>query len=172
MFTDKIDGHSYDLFYRLLVNRWLMHPHPRILEIGVQFGLSMDYWHGLMPDADLTGIDIEDLRHNTDLPQQMIVTNAYHEAALLLLTHRTYDLIVDDGPHTLPSMEFAAKHYAPRTAIGGAFVIEDIPDRDWATSLIPLLPEDMQASSFVVDLRSTPGTTGDDDILLVALRDA
>lgn len=170
MLTDKVEGHAYDLFYRLLVSRWLLKQQPRVLEIGVQYGLSMDYWHSLMPNCHLTGIDVEDLRIDKGLPHRMIVGDAYDARTLNILSHTSYDLVVDDGPHTLSSMEFACQHYAPFTALGGAFVVEDIPDRDWVRQLVPLLPVTMQPNTFVVDMRSTPGTTGNDDILLVALR--
>ena len=172
MVTDKIDGHSYDLFYRLLASRWLTRQQPRILEIGVQYGLSMDYWKAMMPNAHLTGIDVEDLRIDKDLPDRMVVGDAYDLRTVNLLSHTSYDLIVDDGPHTLPSMQFACQHYAPFTAPGGAFVVEDIPNPLWVRELLPLLPVTMQSNAFVVDLRDTPGTTGSDDILLVALRPA
>lgn len=173
MVTDKIDGHSYDLVYRMLQCRLMMRQSPKVLEIGVQYGLSMDYWKGLFPSGEFTGIDVEDRRLDTELPHQMLVGDAYSTETLRVVERlrRTYDLIVDDGPHTRPSMEYACQHYAPLTAPGGAFVVEDIPDPGWVPSLIAALPADMAPSAFMVDLRHTPGTTGADDVMLVALRD-
>ena len=76
-----------------------------------------------------------------------------------------YDLIVDDGPHTLDSLVFAARHYAPLLAEGGVLVLEDVQDPGWTADLCGACPE---LAPEVIDRRGVKGRY--DDIMVVYRR--
>ena len=46
-----------------------------------------------------------------------------------------FDYIIDDGPHSLPSQEYAVKHYLRKVKPGGKLIIEDVQDARWFDSL-------------------------------------
>jgi hypothetical protein len=77
-----------------------------------------------------------------------------------------FDIIIDDGPHTLESMTFFVKEYIHKANEKGMLVIEDIQDFNWTNILRRQVPEGFKTE--VYDLRKVRGRY--DDILMTIRR--
>lgn len=164
--TDKGTTHSY-----LGVYEELMAPRRQsareVLELGVQHGGSIRLWLEYFAGATVTGLDLAD--QGADLGGEARVRfwlrDAYDPACVAALADRRYDVVVDDGPHTLESMKFVASHYSLLLAPGGLLVIEDVPRIEWVPEIVAAFPPEVRARASFVDLRGVKGQF--DDILVV-----
>ena len=163
--TDKNTVHSYLEAYEALFS-------PRresardVLELGVNHGGSIAMWQRFFPNATVTGVDIsmQNVRANLSDPRVRLVNaDAYTHETTRALGDRAYDIIIDDGPHTLESMLFVAAHYSALLAPGGVLVIEDIQSMDWVGPITAAFPEHLRQNVSVVDRRSVKGRY--DDVL-------
>ena len=163
--TDKFSTHSYLGIYSQLFD-------PRkdsvknVLEIGVQNGGSLVLWSDLFPDAHIYGADIKPLPDTFVLTDRMthIPGNAYDVS--FMNTHfnnMKFDVLVDDGPHTLESMLFFAKHYSGLLAPGGALAIEDVASPTWIPKIIMAFPKEYQSKVKYIDRKSQ---RAQDDIII------
>lgn len=138
-YTDKIDlGYIDNIYNEIISNN--RDEFKNILEIGIHNGESIKLWRDFFSNAIVTGIDIN--RSNNITNKNRIVEiydNAYSEDVILKLNNQTFDLIIDDGPHTLESMIFFIKKYVPLLSKIGYAVIEDIIDTRWSNRLIDTL---------------------------------
>ena|SRR6185436_3742514 len=110
--------HFIDLYADVLKN-------PKsILEIGVQTGKSLIMWRNAFPDAEVTGLDKDDVLET--LPETITFVKGDHDDLETLNKLGNYDLIIDDGSHKTGSQQFMFdilfKHVNP----GGQYVIEDL----------------------------------------------
>jgi len=135
--TDKGDYKSYvDKFYEKEFIKLTLKDHIRILEIGVRHGASVVLWSEYFKCVEITGIDNNvDSSINSDLPVNerwlsrdnftLISEDAYlSETARKLVGD--FDIIIDDGPHTLTSQLIAVDLYLNKLSKNGVMVIEDI----------------------------------------------
>jgi hypothetical protein len=76
-----------------------------------------------------------------------------------------FDVIIDDGPHTLDSMIQCIKLYLPLLSEHGVLIIEDIQDFKWITELHKVVPDELKPFIRVHDLRANKNRY--DDILFV-----
>lgn len=109
-----------------------------LLEIGVFRGGSMKLWRDYFTNpAELVGIDIDlsavpdDIRKDPKI--RLIKQNAYSEETAKSLG--SFDIIIDDGPHTFDSLVSLITLYAPKIKYGGWMVIEDIRYTNWNRKL-------------------------------------
>ncbi|CAB5221580.1 Methyltransferase domain containing protein [uncultured Caudovirales phage] len=148
--TDKFTKHQYQHVYQPLFEPYKDKP-IRLLEIGVYFGASLIIWDKFFSNADIVGVDIDintslrntEGRINKDRTK-IITCDAYTK--LSADTLGMFDIIVDDGPHTLQSMKDCINLYLPKVNSGGVLVIEDIPHVEWYDELTPLIPKGMDFS--------------------------
>lgn len=173
LFTDKNTTHNYiDGFYESAFSEYRNRP-IKILEIGVASGHSLLLWDKYFVNnkgvygIDLSGLEItKEVIDNQNI--NLLFYNAYDTSLSKSLTD--FDIIIDDGPHSLESMVACLILYLPRLNYGGTLVIEDVQSMDW----IPVLEKVFQqyarpGDSFVcVDLRSTKGRY--DDVMFVVKR--
>lgn len=111
-----------------------------LLEIGIQYGLSLLLWKEYFLNATIYGIDNEYCHHVVDSPRiQPYFMNAYTKSCVDLFEANTFDIVIDDGPHTLESMIFFCNYYLKLVKPGGIFVIEDIIDTTWTPILLNIL---------------------------------
>lgn len=135
--TDKGDYKSYvDKFYEKECKKLTRKDHIRILEIGVRHGASITLWSEYFKNVEITGIDnFVDSSINRDLPVNerwlshdnftLVSEDAYiSETARRLVGN--FDIIIDDGPHTLTSQLDAVDLYLDKLSEKGVMVIEDI----------------------------------------------
>lgn len=166
-YTDKNTAHSYIEVYQALFQ-------PRqesarnVLELGVMNGGSIAMWKQFFPNAIVIGVDLSMQNIMTDLSDpriSLVVADAYTHETTHMLGNRMFDIIIDDGPHTLESMQFVAAHYSTMLAPGGMLVIEDVQSMDWVEPILAAFPEHMRKMVSVVDRRGVKGRY--DDVLIV-----
>lgn len=160
--TDKGTIHSYPEVYDAILPRH-RESAKRVLEIGCLRGESLRMWAEYFPFAEITGLDINHVPVACERVRT-IQGNAYSDAVLRRLTGQ-FDIIIDDGPHTLESWLYLLKNYTPLLAPGGTFVIEDIYSDEPVAALLNAVPESMRPHTSIVDRRSIKGRY--DDMLLV-----
>ena len=81
-----------------------------------------------------------------------------------------FDIIIDDGPHTIESMVSFIKLYLPKLNPKGIMVIEDIQSFDWLVTLTDVFNQNKtEIDEFeVVDLRENKGRY--DDLMFIIRR--
>lgn len=76
-----------------------------------------------------------------------------------------FDIIIDDGPHTLDSMIFFTYHFPQLLTDDGILVVEDVQHIEWIDSLTRNTPPTLRSKIEVADLR--PLKNRWDDILFM-----
>lgn len=167
--TDKGTFHSYLEVYDELFEPYRESANA-VLEIGVCNGGSIALWNDYFPRARIVGLDLtearsaKDLLHNRDRCDY-VIADAYTDGTVDSLSSRygQFDIIVDDGPHTLESFLFVAREYPKLLKQGGVLVIEDVQSIDWVDEIIKAFPE--PACARVEDRRSIKNRW--DDIMII-----
>lgn len=156
--TDKGHRHAYLEVYDLLLGS-----PGRLLELGVYRGASLALWLAAFPECDVHGIDIE----GVVVPGATIWIGDAYTPEMLSSLPGPFDVIIEDGPHTLESMLFAAEHYTGLLSTEGVLVIEDIPDADWVPVIADAVPDNLKRGMFAIDRRLVPGTASDSLMFVV-----
>lgn len=164
--TDKYYLHSYIPIYdKLFLN--FKEKSCNLLEIGVQNGGSIALFRKYFMNATIHAIDIESIPawvsrlENVETYQE----DAYSEKGLQLFKPFMFDIIIDDGPHTLESMIYIVQYYLYKLNKNGIMIIEDIPDISWINIIIEKIPSDINCKYETFDVRLEKNRY--DDILLV-----
>ena len=138
--TDKEALHQY---CSLVYDR-IMAPYQDkkidFLEIGTSHGGSVLMWNDYFPNATIYTVDIDNKSLNAldNYPRiKKYLTNAYDTEFAKTLPD--FDIMLDDGPHTLESFIQFIKIYLPKLKPGGMLVIEDIGDIDYTRNMINLI---------------------------------
>lgn len=155
--TDKEspDGHSYvGHFYEEEFAPLRERPID-LLEIGVQTGGSLRLWADYFTHARrLVGVDLTLASADPTLltrggALRLVEADAYDPAVAAALGE--FNVIIDDGPHTLESQVAAIRLYAPRLRPGGRLVVEDVQSPDWLDPLRAAVPSGLRVE--IHDLR-------------------
>jgi len=164
--TDKNTIHNYTGIYANLLSPY-RESKGRLLEIGVQHGGSSLLWHEYLPNFFLDLVDTQDIVpdkiwHNMD-PERydFYQTDAYCKSALDEFGQYKYDVIIDDGPHSIKSQMFLVEHYLPMLKPNGVMIIEDIQKVTDLNRLTSLLPEEKKKNVKIFDVRETRGRYDD-----------
>lgn len=176
--TDKNTTHSYlETYEKLLYPK--KDSAKNVLEIGIgdfhhQNGGSILLWYKYFTDATIYGLDILDdsrvintLKNNERI-KLITSVDAYNEDIFkenLLDKDIKFDVIIDDGPHTLESMKQFIKLYTQVLSDDGILIVEDVQDISWTDELKKLVPENLKQYIEIYDLRSNKYRY--DDILFV-----
>jgi len=171
--TDKNTIHSYlSIYQELLKDK--RETAKDILEIGIDKGGSIKLWHDFFINATIYGLDrmnINDIWGELKNKNRIILytlIDAYHDDFFntnISNKNLKYDLIIDDGPHTLDSMKIFIKLYLPFLKDDGILIIEDIQSWDWIEILKNEVPEEFKQYIKIYDLRSIKNRY--DDILFI-----
>ena len=178
--TDKNTSHSYISTYERLFSSKKMFKN-NILEIGIgepkqnkENGGSIKLWFDYFPNSTIYGLDIIDISNvndiikNNDRIKLFTSINAYDTTFIentFVKNDIKFDILIDDGPHTLDSMIFFVTHYLPLLNETGVLVIEDIPDITWINILIQNVPEEYRKFIQIEDLRHVKNRW--DDIMFI-----
>ncbi len=102
----------------------------RLLEIGVQYGGSLSMWSQYFPRAGITGADIDPAckMHARGRIEVKIGDQADPE---FLSQFTGYDIIIDDGGHTMRQQRVSFENLFPLLNPGGIYVIEDLHTSYW-----------------------------------------
>lgn len=168
--TDKESWHCYISEY--YSPRFENFECKSLLEIGIYAGGSLLLWRDYFPNATIHGMDVNVtsskpvLKDNSD---RIIVKklNAYSKEAMSYLSNKKFDIIIDDGPHTLKSMLYFTKNYPKYLTDGGICVIEDIQKESWIDDIVKVIPEGYGHK--VIDLRHVKDRY--DDLILEIFKD-
>lgn len=173
--TDKSTTHNYiDGFYEGEFSSYKKKP-IKILEIGISSGHSLLLWdryfenhtgvYGLENYAEGKNV-VDAVKTNEKIT--LIINDGYDKRVADSLPN--FDIIIDDGPHTLSSMLSFIELYLPKLNQGGVLVIEDVQSVDW----MPILKDRFinvkttDDESMVIDLRASKGRY--DDLMFVVRR--
>ena len=178
--TDKNTQHAYlELYQNLLFNK--KETAKNILEIGIWQGGSIKLWSDFFTKATVYGLDIFNMddmckefkkdiykiSHDTadkmydDLKNKENIIlytqiNAYDDIFFtksLLNKNIKFDVMLDDGPHTLESMKIFIKLYSQIMTDDGILIIEDIPSLSWTEILKNEVPNELMKFIKIYDLR-------------------
>ena len=172
--SDKLDWHSYIPVYEHVLAP-IRHSAENVLEIGIQGGGSIVLWERYFSKARVVGVDITGDGVLTSRTKELLGdrstllwnTDAYTGGALQTLSTQApggFDLIVDDGPHTIESQVYCAAQYPSLLKNGGLLIIEDIDGMPNAQRIMKSLPSSVNGR--IVDLRPQEGRY--DDIMVIA----
>lgn len=136
---DKFDLGYISLFYdRLFTPR--KNNQIKLLEIGIQYGLSLLMWRDYFTNGEIHGIDVEYCHHVINSERIFpVFQDAYTKSCLELFEPNSFDIVIDDGPHTLESMIFFCKNYFNLVKPGGVFIVEDIVEPHWTPILLSII---------------------------------
>lgn len=125
--TDKESRHRYCSSYYDKIFYNLKDKKLTILEIGIKNGSSLVLWNEYFKNSIIYGIDNSDLIGNRldSYPRiKTIIQDAYRKELTYNLP--LFDIIIDDGPHTLESQIKFINNYFKKLNKGGKLIIEDI----------------------------------------------
>jgi len=173
--TDKNTTHSYlDLYETLLSPKKTTA--KKVLEIGIDRGGSIKLWSDYFDNATIYGFDIihinnvwSELKHQTNIVL-CTSTDAYGDGFFdtLLKKKLKFDVMIDDGPHTLESMKHFIIKYSQLLAEDGILIIEDVAEWEWIDILKGVVPDHLTPYIETYDLR--PNKNRYDDIVFVINR--
>lgn len=159
--TDKNTVHSYlELYQHLFNNKRLTA--KNILEIGIDRGGSIKLWSDFFINATIYGLDImnidniwDDIKniHNIKLYASYDAYNPITFNNVFLKSNIKFDVLIDDGPHTLESMILFIQLYSQIMTDDGILIIEDVQSINWINELINAVPENLKSYIKYYDLR-------------------
>jgi cephalosporin hydroxylase len=176
--TDKNTVHSYLPQYEALFEKKRFSA-THVLEIGIgptphMNGGSIRMWSLYFANAQIHTCDIIPIDHVHPclLNHPRIHLHTSNDAYNLKFVQSTFtsknitfDIVIDDGPHTLDSMKDFIRLYLPLLKRDGILVIEDVQDIAWIDELRAVTPQEYLPYVHVYDRRSIKGRY--DDIMFV-----
>jgi hypothetical protein len=154
--SDKGYLHSYYEAYDIHFKR-LKDAAENVLEIGTYAGESLLVWRDYFSKANIFGVDNHfKPKFSNENRINFHLLDAYCEDSVSKLS-RKYDVIIDDGPHTIESQLFFVDKYLPLLSENGIMVIEDILSLDSALEISKAFPEGLRRFVFSIDRRVVPG---------------
>lgn len=145
--TDKVTGHEYEMIYEMWLAPWRHQP-VNFLEIGLGCdmtygpGKSLSLWESYFThrDARVSFLEVDGAcvkTHDIHLRNGTIFVGSQDDAAVLRKVAAEgrasgkYDVIVDDGGHTMSQQITSLKELWPVVSSGGIYVIEDLMTSYW-----------------------------------------
>jgi cephalosporin hydroxylase len=158
--TDKNTTHSYlELYEKLFQHK--KETAKNVLEVGISVGGSIKLWYDYFVNAQVYGVDIisyESIWEENKNKERITLfpsTDAYDPKFVSeqLMIRGKFDMVLDDGPHTLESMKAFIQLYSQLLADDGILIIEDVQSWDWIDELKNAVPEDLKPFIKIYDLR-------------------
>jgi hypothetical protein len=172
--SDKNTGHSYLETYENILSR-IRFTAKNVLEIGIGpfkdidnplgvpgNGGSIKLWADYFSNATVYAADIIDydnvydgIKDNEKI-KIFASTNAYDENFVketFINNDIKFDMILDDGPHTLESMKKCIQLYLPLLTENGVLIIEDVQSFYWFEELRNEVPTEFLKYIKLYDLR-------------------
>jgi len=127
--TDKADN-GYAVIYQTVLHGRRKQV-KSILEVGIQNGYSLKMWEEYFPNAMIHGIDIDD-KSFLNAGRIMTIKGDQGDPVFLQSITSKYDIILDDGGHTMRQQMLTLGHLFQNVNPGGIYILEDL-----GTSLMP-----------------------------------
>lgn len=130
--ADKLDSdlamHFLDVYEDHFAEKRLLP--MKIMEIGIHHGGSLKMWAEYFPNSRITGIDIDKdcKKYYGDRIQVIIGDQA---DPLFLGSLGTFDIIIDDGGHTMIQQQVSLEILWKHLNAGGVYVLEDLETSYW-----------------------------------------
>lgn len=158
--------HIYESLFEPIKNRV-----TKLLEVGINTGNSHRMWRDYFQDATIYGVDIQNLCNGMEGEERIVAIfgDAYSHTMLDSFGDTKFDIIIDDGPHTLASMIFFVQNYNRLLNDNGILIVEDIPDISWIHELTVSVPEDQRNFCYGIDRRSVANNSWFHDEILFVL---
>lgn len=171
--TDKGWSHSYIEYYYSHKFTPLKSKPLVMLELGVHYGNSTRLWNEWFENAFIYGIDISDDSIKRIENMRMvkgIVGDGYTIDMVNKFDDEFFDIIIEDGPHTLESQIFAVNNWGKKIKKNGTLIIEDIQEIGHVNILMEHIENNLDVKFYykVFDLRSIKNRY--DDIILELIR--
>ncbi len=133
--TDKSSlGHNYTRAYAQHFHALRNEP-LKFLEIGIQSGYSVKLWEEYFPKAELHFIDIarDRIKYHSQRSEYHFVdqTNNIGLQTLMESLGGQFDIIIDDGGHTMDQQMISFESLFPYVKSGGMYIIEDLHTSYW-----------------------------------------
>jgi len=164
--TDKNTVHKFISFFYEEEFKKYKDKQISLLEIGINGGGSLYLWGKYFENGNILGIDIIDKIQDKwkGLPNvKYLFDDAY--SSNIVNSLQKFDIIIDDGPHSLESQMLCIEKYLNKLNIGGILIIEDVQDIAHTEILKKITPIDYHNKIEIVDLRHITGRF--DDILFL-----
>jgi hypothetical protein len=129
---NKFDAHKTDLFLETYEKHFapLKDAAIRFLEIGVQYGGSIKVWEDYFSKASFVGVDIDENCAKYATPRTKVIIGDQSNVEFLR-TLGEFDIIVDDGGHTMVQQQNSFNTLFPAMNPGGIYVVEDLHTSFW-----------------------------------------
>lgn len=151
--TDKFNLGYISEFYEPLFSN-IQTTVKKVLEIGIYQGESIRLWKDYFLNADIYCTDINRCPRIENIDRiKPIYGNAYDLNFVSNFEKNSFDVVIDDGPHTYESMQFFLSNYLDLVKKGGYCILEDIIDRSWTPSLIDIIKHRTDIKFTVYDMR-------------------
>ena len=163
-YTDKDYAHGYlELYEKLLKGK--KETALNVLEVGIYNGGSILLWSDYFKNSTVYGLDnnpdlnfIIDKVRNKENVRIYTGIDAYNNDFFtneFLNKNIKFDLLLDDGPHSLESFLQFINLYSQVMTDDGILIIEDIPFLDWTEILKNAVPENLKQFVKIYDIRET-----------------
>lgn len=162
--SDKGTVHSYISEYYESALKPYRRIAEKVLEIGVLKGGSTRLWKKYFSKAAIVGIDIT---NQDPEPGITYVCGDAYDIDTISLFNQEFDVIIDDGPHTLQSQIVFISEWYTKLKPGGLLVIEDIQSTEDAVRLITFA-QNQGHQIKLIDLRHIKGRY--DDLLIEIIK--
>ena len=165
--TDKQRSHGYlDLYEKLLNSK--KNTAKNILEVGIgdfneKNGGSIKLWRDYFNKATIHALDIlsidrviDELKNNERIKLYTSV-DAYDFSFFtknIFNSGIKFDVLLDDGPHTLDSISKFVVLYSQVMSDDGILIIEDVQKIEYTKILSNLVPENLKKYIEIYDLRN------------------
>jgi len=132
--TDKNDWHGFCDYYEENLSEY-KDKEVSLLELGTNYGCSAIMWHDFLPNSKMLLLDIQETMNPKcwEIMDNDRFTYANCDAydysnvkEVKNLFPEGFDIIFDDGPHTLDSQKKCIEYYLPLLKDGGTMFIEDV----------------------------------------------
>ena len=151
--TDKYDLGYINEIYDNTFSKYRSNT-TNLLEIGVQRGGSILLWKDYFDEkCNIFTLDINPCSAISELEGvTQLIGDAYKAQSLSLFEENQFDIIIDDGPHTLESFEYVISKYFSKLKPRGVMVVEDIIDISWTPKLVEIAESTGYSSVNVINM--------------------
>jgi len=171
---DKNSVHSYLETYENLFSKF-KYSAKNVLEIGPLSNVNgggIKLWYDYFENAVVYGLDKDNYNNVwSELKSKQRIKlytsyDAYDDKLFKNnLSEKKFDILIDDGPHTLESMIYFVNKYSSLLSEEGVLVVEDVQKYEWIETLKNFVPDELQKYIEVYDVRHIKQRY--DDILFV-----